>query len=239
MNIRVRLIQKVLDLNEKIIFNARLKKYYQEQEIKGDVNIVDVGANKGQSIEFFLRLYPNAKIYSFEPNPVLYRKLARKYRNSLDGKVNIYQKGVSSQEGKLIFQESIMDESSTIEDLNYNSVYMKKKAGILGLPVEKIIKSKYEIEVVSLKEFIRTEEIKKIDILKIDTEGHEFDVLKGLFPVANCSIKYIQLEYHYNDMYVNRPSINKIDELLCENGFVLSSKIKHGFADFEDHIYRR
>ena len=71
MNIRVRLIQKVLDLNEKIIFNARLKKYYQEQEIKGDVNIVDVGANKGQSIEFFLRLYPNAKIYSFEPNPVL------------------------------------------------------------------------------------------------------------------------------------------------------------------------
>ena len=38
----------------------------------------------------------------------------------------------------------------------------------------------YPVKTIKLKNFIEKNKIKKIDLLKIDTEGHEFQVLKGL-----------------------------------------------------------
>ena len=36
------------------------------------------------------------------------------------------------------------------------------------------------IETTKLDEFINDKDIKKIDLIKIDTEGHEYEVLDGL-----------------------------------------------------------
>ena len=43
------------------------------------------------------------------------------------------------------------------------------------------------------------ESINKIDILKIDTEGFEFKVIKGAKKKIK-NIKYIYFEHHYDDM---------------------------------------
>ena len=44
--------------------------------------IFDVGANQGQSIKAFLRLWPNAQIISFEPDPVEATSLRRNWSSS-------------------------------------------------------------------------------------------------------------------------------------------------------------
>ena len=45
--------------------------------------IIDVGANKGQSIQFFLKNFPDAKIIGFEPNERL-NKFLKKLEDVLE-----------------------------------------------------------------------------------------------------------------------------------------------------------
>lgn len=74
MNIRIKLIQALISINENIFFYPKLRRFYEK--INKSTNqriIIDVGANKGQSIEFFLKIFKNAIIYAFEPNPKLYK----------------------------------------------------------------------------------------------------------------------------------------------------------------------
>ena len=111
---------------------------------------------------------------------------------------------------------------------------------ILGVKPEEIVVKSYPVEVTTLSDFINDQCTETISILKIDTEGHEYACLAGLFKSQlRQDIEFIQLEIHYDDMYLNGKSLEEITEILNENGFSLEGKVKHGFGDFEDVIFRR
>lgn len=237
MSLRVRLIQSLIHLNENIIFYPRLKRYYKKVLHNINPVIIDVGVNKGQSIDFFLNIVPSAKTIGFEPNKTLFNFLKNKYRNNKN--IQLFQNGISSQKGTLVFNENIMDETSTFESVNADSKYLKNKAKILGVKdVDSLIVNRYEVEVLCLADFLEEKDIRHIDVLKIDTEGHEYDCLQGLFQKkTDCRIDYIQLESHNDDMY-NRKSENVIEHLLQQNNFVLDAKIRHGFGGIDELIYK-
>ena len=113
------------------------------------------------------------------------------------------------------------------------------KADVLGVKREDIIKNKYLVDVIRLSDFIKNNNIDKIHVLKIDTEGHELKCLKGLFANDTFDIKYIQLESHNDDMYLFNATKDEIPDLLNNNGFYKCTKIKHGFGDFNECIYEK
>ena len=238
MNIRIKIIQFLISINENIFFYPRLRRFYKRKNIDQDnaTIIFDVGANKGQSIDFFSKIYKNVKIYAFEPNPKLYNYLKAKYKRK---NVLLFNLGISDNSGQLMLNETITDETSTFEKLNYDSSYLQMKANILGVSKENIISNKYFVDVIRLKDFIEREGIKKIDILKIDTEGHELKCLQGLFIDNIVNIKYIQLESHNDDMYLSNESKDQIPNLLSSNGYSKCTIIKHGFGDFNECIYEK
>ena len=90
MNIRTKIIQKLVHINEGIFFYPKLKRFYKENLNSDTIKIIDVGANKGQSIDFFLNIYPNAEIDSFEPNKKLFLYLQNKYRTNTEQIQNKY-----------------------------------------------------------------------------------------------------------------------------------------------------
>jgi FkbM family methyltransferase len=234
--LRVKLIQAMIQLNELIYFYPKLKGFYRKNIAFSNPVIVDVGANKGQTIDFFLRLFKDCTIYSFEPNRQLFERLQHKYRASKN--VHIFNYGISDKNGKLLFHESILNETSTFEELNYDSSYLKRKAKVLGVQPANVIRQAYEVEVITLADFIEQQKIHHIDVLKIDTEGHEFKCLLGLFKTnAKYPIQFIQLEEHNDDMYKNKISEDEMSNLLEQNDFVLFEKIEHGFGDFHELIY--
>ena len=47
---------------------------------------------------------------------------------------------------------------------------------------------------------MKSEKINKVDILKIDTEGYELKVLKGIIKKDFKKIKFIYFEHHYDLM---------------------------------------
>jgi FkbM family methyltransferase len=236
MKLRTKIIQSLIHINEAIFFYPKLKKFYKDNLKSTSVSILDVGANKGQSIDFFLGINPNAKITAFEPNKKLFQLLEEKYKNN--GNIILNNLGVSNTNGELEFNENILDETSTFESLNLDSKYLEKKAKVLGVTKESIIVDKYKVAVITLSEFLKSNESNSFDVLKIDVEGHELPVLEGLFSNGNqFKIRLIQLESHNDDMYLSNSKHEDIDQLLNKNGYFEIAKIKHGFGDFAEIIY--
>lgn len=237
MSLRTYIIQKVVNVNEQLIFYPKLKRFYTSVLGKKTLTVLDVGSNKGQSIDFFLNINPHSTIFGFEPNHKLYHRLVKKYQDNSN--IELHHVGLSSKEGTLVFHENIMDETSTFEQLNKDSEYLKRKAQILGVSTDTIIVDSYEVEVTTLSTFLRKHPDIFVDVLKIDVEGHEFDCLLGLFKVASGKgypIRYIQLESHHDDMYLNDNN-EKIEALLKQSGFAEVARIKHGFGDFYEIIF--
>ena len=56
MNLRTKIIQKLIHINESVFFYPALKRFYRKELAGSKLNIIDVGANKGQSIDFFLKI---------------------------------------------------------------------------------------------------------------------------------------------------------------------------------------
>ena len=93
MKIRPLIISKLLLLIEDLFFYPKLKKHLSTH-IDDNSIIFDVGANKGQSIRFFRSISKYAKIFSFEPNPTLFKYLQQQFHS--DSRIELNQSGVSN-----------------------------------------------------------------------------------------------------------------------------------------------
>lgn len=233
---RIKLITYLIELNEAILFYPKLKRFYKKV-LPTEPTIFDVGANKGQSADFFLAIRPAAQVTSFEPNPSLFQFLTAKYQGIKN--MTLVNKGVSNAKQILTFYINKLDLTSSFEPLNPNSKYLAKKAKVMGVKPSEIISERIEIETISLRDYIEDRNIKHIDLLKIDTEGHELKCLTGLFPLSSCQIDRIQIENHQDDMYQTLDSFESIQALLLENGYRVEVTIKHGFGDFYEMIFQK
>lgn len=131
--------------------------------------IVDIGANIGVYSLIALSKYRNETfVYAFEPSDWAYNRLLENITLNSFNNVEIIKKAVSDHVGETEFH--------MCEDDAYNSLGAK--------PMKKVISSKY-IELTTLDEFCKLKKIKKIDILKIDTEGADYLVLKGGVRILN------------------------------------------------------
>lgn len=238
MNWRVNLIQRATRVIDGISFYPKLRRFYLKHLLEGEPTILDVGSNKGQSIDFFLAINKNSKIIGFEPNKELFLNLQKKYKDQQN--VTIHNLGVSNKKGKLLFNENIMDETSTFEKLNYDSDYLKKKAKVLGVNPKNLVVKSYEVKVIDLNSFINEHNISTIDLIKIDVEGHEYQCLQGLFSKKGkqINIKFLQLESHYDDMYKDKTEESTIESFIAEFGFKGVCRVKNSLADYEEVIYQ-
>ncbi len=97
--------------------------------------------------------------------------------------------------------------------------------------------SPVSVEVVRLKDFIIKKKIEKINLLKIDTEGYEFNVIKGLdSEIKNVHI--IHLEHHFDDMIIKNYTLSDIHNYLENKGFKKIFKIKMKFRKSFEYIYQ-
>ena len=65
-----------------------------------------------------------------------------------------------------------------------------------------MIEKKIKVKTTTLKSIMEEISLRSIDLLKIDTEGHELQVVKGIAE----KIKYVKLilvEFHNDEIYVS------------------------------------
>mgnify|MGYP006094058073 FL=1 len=196
--------------------------------------IFDVGSHRGESIDYFIKLKDLKKIQSFEPQKNIFLVLKKKYKNN--NKVILNQIALSQNENYKDFYINDLSSTSTFSRLNKKSLWLKIKNKILNK--KNPIINKIKIRSLTIDKFIKQKKIKKIDLLKIDTEGHELEVLKGaLKTIKEHKVKFILIELHFSKMYQNY-SKKKIESFLAKNNFFLLKKFKFPFLSFVDNLYK-
>ena len=100
----------------------------------------------------------------------------------------------------------------------------------------KSITKPIKIKITTLGNFIETQDIKSIDLLKIDTEGYELKVIEGLGKEIK-KIKYIHFEHHFDDMIIKNYNLSNIHDYLKKNNFKKIFKVKMKFRKSFEYIY--
>jgi len=164
--------------------------YFLRNELKimnGGV-VLDVGANIGDYCSFLKRMNSTLNIYAFEPHPVTYQRLVS---NTEKLAIKVFNVGVGATEGRLVLYDYANNDGSEHASLHKGVIEQIHKGQAIG----------HEVKVISLENFIAQHGIEKIELLKIDTEGHELEVLRGAANLLkNGKIKLIHLEF--NEMNV-------------------------------------
>lgn len=188
---------------------------------KGDKLIMlDVGANIGQTIDWAIRLFDDIEIYSFEPTKKLFAELESKYKNISN--IHLFKLAVSNFNGKTAFY-------TTSHSLT-NSL-LKPKMNMYKEFAEKSIynqmKEQFEetVEVIKLDDwYYNKTTLQQIDILKIDTQGNDFNVLLGAINlIKNNKIRVIIIEIEYLEFYEDTIPFYKVIEFLMDHSFYLYS----------------
>ncbi len=202
--------------------------------------VFDVGAHRGETIEFYIKYFNIKKLYSFEPSylsfDILKKKIDKFKNKNINTNIVIENIAFGKNNRKIKMKHMGESSSSTIKDLNTNSKYFKKKQKLL-LNFKKNIFKEIFVEQKTLDEYMSQKKIKKLDFLKIDTEGYEFEVLSG----AKKNIKNIKLvlfEHHYHDMIKKNYKFGDVHALLNKNNFEQIYKAKMPFRKTFEYIYR-
>ena len=233
-----------LKLSEKIIstFHRFIEKKYHLTRLSKVIKkackfknpiIFDVGGNEGESLEFFLNIFDNPTIYSFEPETKSYQVLLNKYGKNK--KINLFKLAFGNKKEKLKLKINIKSSTSTFSKINKKSNYYKFKSLMLNQSKGDIFLGEEKVHVEKIDNFIIKKKINLINILKIDTEGFEHNVVKGAIKTLRKT-KLIIIEFQLNDMYAGY-NPKKIENLLKINNFFLIKRLKFPFLPYEDRIY--
>jgi len=192
--------------------------------------VFDVGANVGNYSNKILKVNPRAIIYAFEPHPTTFNSLVK---NVNADAFHSYNVGVGNENGNLELFDYRDEDGSSHASLFKNVIQeIHNKEAI-----------SHVVKVITLQEFIEQNNISKIDLLKIDTEGNELNVLKGLGRTT-CKPKAIQFEFNEMNI-ISKASFKDFWDLLPDyrffrilpNGELLSIP-NYVASDCEIYIYQ-
>jgi FkbM family methyltransferase len=155
-------------------------KLYKSNLSNNEITIIDVGSNHGFYYKKIINnLKPNkANIYSIEPNKKLLQKQKLNKYNLIKFPI-----AISDTNKKQYFFERKSSSHSSLIDVNYLDKFKNDEY------------IKYTVECKTLLEFFNEQNIKHVDILKIDIEGFEEKIIEDIYHILKfCNINFIKIE---------------------------------------------
>ena len=188
------------------------------KSIIGDKKIcyVDIGTNQGSYIDFLRSFYSFKKIYSFEPIPELSEKINENYS---DFKIKSFKIALSNTNKKKIFYQYKISSQSSLYQQNNIFKSLKK------------LKKKIIVQTKKFDDIFNKTEI--IDYCKIDVQGEEINLLKGMSKnLSKKRIKLIKIEITFISRYKHvSPNSYDILDYLKKKEYKLVSISKIKFKD--------
>lgn len=172
--------------------------------------IFDVGANEGQTILMLRRVFPSPRILSFEPSPRVFAALAKQ---SFCSTVRLFNAGLGSVPGSLAFHEFERSDLSSFHELSGSNANPFRDFPKIGT---------VEVVVDTVDQVVKREGIERLDLLKVDTQGHDLEVLRGAREcLAAGKIRLVLVEMNYDSLYEGQASAAEVEAFLLSHGFRL------------------
>ena len=199
--------------------------------------IFDIGANQGQSIIRFKKLFPNSEIHAFEPIEKEFSNLRSKFQNDNSIILNNFALGENEEEKD--FYIATNTGNSSFYKLNPNTKWLEVRSKQFNIKPENFISEIKKIKIKTLDEYCKSNKITKIDILKIDSQGYEDKILLGASKILEKKIvKIIETELMFDDIYEKHLSFYDIEKYLIKNNFRLIALEPLNFKNlFEGYMF--
>jgi len=160
-----------------ILFVPRCE-YHVPRDLKPKI-IVDLGANIGIASIYFAHQFPDSEIFAFEPEE----------ENFL-----LLEKNIQSCENARAFPVGLGNEDEVKEV--YFSDNPNNYGGFSFFPAGSNTSMKKKVQVKKASDYFREIGISRVDLMKIDTEGSEFEIITDLDPNMLKEIEWIVGELH-------------------------------------------
>lgn len=175
---------------------TRYEKYYKVS--KGDF-VIDAGANEGiLTLIYSQKVSSSGKVFAFEPDKINIQTFKENLSlNNNTTNISLVEKGLWDKSGSIEFYEAGTVGSSVFYR-NENSV-------------------KKNISSISIDDFVDSENINKLDFIKMDIEGAEIEVLKG----ARITIKSFKPHFAIASYHIveNEVTYKKVEEFFTEMNY--------------------
>ena len=183
----LKLIQKIDNAIEYLFAHSINEKKFLSKYIKNKkIVCVDIGANKGNFIDLIINNFKVNKIYAFEPSLNNFLILKKDYQNA---KIFLEKLAISDKKKKLDFYEYKLSSQS--------SLYKQKKNNSAFDELE----NKYKIQSITLDDYFKNEK-KRIDICKVDVQGEELSIIKGMKNLLKKKqITLVKIELSFIQIY--------------------------------------
>jgi len=145
--------------------------------------LFDVGANKGDFTKMILDYFNNnnIEVHSFEPSKATFESLKNNIKSD---KVILNNKGLGKEAGTFPFYTDFPGSGT--------ASLTKRKMDCYGVDFD----YSEDVSIETLDAYCLANNIKNIDLLKIDVEGHELDVVEGSKEMLKRKmIKMISFEF--------------------------------------------
>lgn len=174
---------KSTDVNEAVVVLSGIE--YPEQfcrlRTKHKPIIFDIGANIGSFSIYAHRLNQKSKpiIYAFEPHPENANLTQANFKRNRISNYQIITKAVAGTDGTALF-----DISGAFDSFKLNSQANET----------------IEVETTKLSTFCSQQSINRIDLLKMDIEGGEYEVINYDIDFIKNNVSVLLIEYHNFDI---------------------------------------
>ncbi len=194
---------------------------------KKNLIIFDIGANTGRWIDNSIQRFNVENIHAFEPSKNEFRLLKEKYSN--DKKIILNNFAMGDRNENKILNINYKGSLSSFYEVNENTNWFKRQQDNKKVFKDKFTIHKEEVKVDTIDNYMNKNNIERIDIIKIDTQGYEPKILDGATnSLKSKKINSIILEIIISDIYKSNVSFFEIEKNLIKNGYKLISLDDHG-----------
>ncbi len=195
-----------------------IKKKIIKQFLPSNPIIVEAGAHKGRDTIHMVKLWPQAKLYAFEPVPALFHILSQSVKE-LSG-VTCYQLALSDSVGRapLYVSSGRSDAASSL---------LRPKKYLLDNP-QVTFNESIMVDAITLDVWAQDEGIQAVDFLWLDLQGHEMAMLQAS-PNILKTVKAIHTEVNCEHRFENNPLYSEFVHWLQDQNFVL----------YQEHLHKK
>lgn len=141
--------------------------------------VLDIGANIGVAAAYFAHAFPNAVVHAFEPEPGNLSLL--RANASSTSRIRVHGFALGAQDGELTLFHC--DSDTNLGGFSSREIGTDPSRGI-RVPVRHAGRALAELGVT------------RVDVIKIDTEGAEWDILTSLDPGLLGAVRLVMGELH-------------------------------------------
>ena len=174
-----------------------------KEDILKSKAIFDIGANIGWSAMYFSGLNQEARIYAFEPHPRTFERAQGNFKLNNFPNVSFFQLGLGNK-----------PDAVKLFEVDVHNPGMNRI-----IPGSQDEFPYVTITIDTIDNFVATQKIERIDFIKIDVEGFEFNVLQGGRKTLQEQRPVLFIELDDNNLRENNSSAFELINLLFSYGY--------------------